>query len=124
MITYVVLVMIFYTIRRNFLSLLHSMLSPEESTELADILFPNVTQSIADIEATFLQELRHLLHELPQVLRFLHIGALYMTLINGNFTHQNNGVFFLRINDTDDKRETETEYLIFSVDSRDLGTYR
>lgn len=30
-----------------------------------------------------------------------------MTLINVQLTHQNHGVFFLRIEDTDDKRETE-----------------
>ena len=85
------------------------MLSPEESTELADILFPNVTQSIADIEATFPPRTVSFVTRIaPSPTGFLHIGALYMTLINVQLTHQNNGVFFLRIEDTDDKRETET----------------
>lgn len=85
------------------------MLSPEESTELADILFPKVTESITDIEATFPPRIASFVTRIaPSPTGFLHIGALYMTLINVQLTHQNNGVFFLRIEDTDDKRETET----------------
>jgi glutamyl-tRNA synthetase len=44
----------------------------------------------------------------PSPTGFLHVGALYMALISTQLAYQKNGIFFLRIEDTDDKRETET----------------
>ena len=38
---------------------------------------------------------------------FVHIGGLYQSLIAKKLTKQTEGVFFLRIEDTDQKREVE-----------------
>lgn len=85
------------------------MLSPEESIRLSELLFPTVTETLEDAERTFPQRSQGFVTRMaPSPTGFLHVGALYMTLINAQLAHQNHGVFFLRIEDTDDKRETET----------------
>ena len=43
----------------------------------------------------------------PSPTGFMHIGTLYTALLSERFAHQTNGVFFLRIEDTDKKREVE-----------------
>lgn len=79
--------------------------------ELANLLFPDVTMTPEDVEAKFPQR------QLPQgacVTRigpsptgFVHLGNLYNAIIGERISHQSNGVFFLRIEDTDNKREVE-----------------
>lgn len=48
----------------------------------------------------------------------MHIGTLYMSLISERFAHQTDGVFFLRIEDTDKKREVAgaTELITKALD--------
>lgn len=41
----------------------------------------------------------------PSPTGFLHIGGVYMALISERFAHQTNGVYFVRIEDTDQKRK-------------------
>ena len=41
----------------------------------------------------------------PSPTGFQHIGAIFQAVMNRKFAYQNNGVFFLRIEDTDTKRE-------------------
>lgn len=77
--------------------------------QMADLLFPDVTQEPADLFTLYPAR------ELPpeaMVTRFapsptgaLNIGGLYATLISERLAHQSNGVFYLRIEDTDKKRE-------------------
>ncbi len=77
--------------------------------QMADLLFPDVTQEPADLFSLYPAR------ELPpeaMVTRFapsptgaLNIGGLYATLISERLAHQSNGVFYLRIEDTDKKRE-------------------
>lgn len=43
----------------------------------------------------------------PSPTGFMHIGSLYTALISERFAHQTKGVFYLRIEDTDKKREVE-----------------
>ncbi len=79
--------------------------------ELANLLFPDVTLTPEDIEAKYPQR------QLPDgacVTRigpsptgFVHLGNLYNAIIGERISHQSNGVFFLRIEDTDNKREVE-----------------
>ncbi|MGM9970922.1 MAG: glutamate--tRNA ligase [Anaeroplasmataceae bacterium] len=76
---------------------------------LADLLFPNVVETYDDIlkkyprrpEGTVCTRLA------PSPTGFLHIGGVYTALINKKIASQNNGVFMLRIEDTDKKREVE-----------------
>lgn len=76
---------------------------------LADLLFPDVTLTPADMEA------RYPRRQLPQgakVTRFapsptgyVHFGGLFPTTVSERLAHQSGGVFYLRIEDTDAKRE-------------------
>lgn len=43
----------------------------------------------------------------PSPTGFVHIGTIYASLINERIAHQSNGIFILRIEDTDKKREIE-----------------
>lgn len=43
----------------------------------------------------------------PSPTGFIHIGGLYAALISERLAHQTNGVFYLRIEDTDKKREVQ-----------------
>ena len=41
----------------------------------------------------------------PSPTGFVHIGTIYMALVSERIAHQSNGIFFVRIEDTDSKRE-------------------
>ena len=76
---------------------------------LAELLFPQVTDTPEDLEARYPQR------ELPQgavVTRmapsptgFVHLGNLVQGLTSERMAHQSGGVLFLRVEDTDAKRE-------------------
>ena len=78
---------------------------------LADILFPDVTASPEDMEQKFpprsLPEGACVTRIGPSPTGFVHLGNLYNALIGERLAHQSNGVFYLRIEDTDNKREVE-----------------
>ena len=86
--------------------------------KLADLLFPNVTRTPADVEAQFpprsLPEGAKVTRFAPSPTGFVHFGGLFPSTIGERLAHQSGGVFFLRIEDTDAKREVEgaTEGLI------------
>lgn len=79
--------------------------------ELANIIFPDVTLTLEDLEK------RYPLRDLPkgaEVTRFapsptgfLHTGSLFTSMICRKVASQTNGVFFVRLEDTDTKREIE-----------------
>jgi len=54
----------------------------------------------------------------PSPTGFMHIGGLYQVLINSKLAQQTNGVFMLRIEDTDTKREVKDAVQII-IDSLD-----
>ena len=43
----------------------------------------------------------------PSPTGFMHLGNLYVAIANERIAHQSGGVFYLRIEDTDDKRKVE-----------------
>ena len=43
----------------------------------------------------------------PSPTGFMHLGNLYGALVDERLAHQSKGVFYLRIEDTDRKREVE-----------------
>lgn len=79
--------------------------------KLAELLFPDVTESIADYEAKYperqLEKGAKVTRLAPSPTGFVHIGNLYGALIGERLAHQSGGSFFLRIEDTDDKRRVE-----------------
>ena len=78
---------------------------------LADLLFPNVTESAADVEAKYpprqLPEGAKVTRFAPSPTGFVHFGGLFPSTIGERLAHQSGGVFYLRIEDTDAKREVD-----------------
>ena len=91
---------------------------------LADLLFGNITETPADVEAKFppraLPEGAKVTRFAPSPTGFVHFGGLFPTTVAERLAHQSGGVLFLRIEDTDAKREVPgaAEGLI-----RTLATY-
>ena len=82
-----------------------------ENQQLAALLFPNVTETIDDLEQRFpprnLKDGARVTRFAPSPTGFLHIGGLFSALISKLNATTTNGVFLLRIEDTDKKREIE-----------------
>ncbi len=78
--------------------------------ELANLIFPEV-KDISYYEERYpereLKEGAIVTRFAPSPTGFVHIGGLYQSLIARKLTEQTEGVFFLRIEDTDQKREVE-----------------
>ena len=78
---------------------------------LADILFPNLTLTTEDIEKRFpkreLPEGAKVTRFAPSPTGFVHFGGLFPSMVAERLAHQSGGVFYLRIEDTDAKREVE-----------------
>ena len=76
---------------------------------LADLLFPNVTQTAEDLEKRFpprnLPEGAVITRMAPSPTGFVHLGNLVQGLTSERMAHQSGGVLFLRVEDTDAKRE-------------------
>ena len=76
---------------------------------LADLIFPNVTETLEDLEKRYpkrnLQPGAMVTRFAPSPTGFLHSGSLYMTLLNWRLAKQSNGIFYIRLEDTDQKRE-------------------
>ncbi len=95
-----------------------------DHNRLAELLFPNVTLTPEDIEAKFparnLPEGAKVTRFAPSPTGFVHFGGLFPTTVAERLAHQSGGVLYLRIEDTDAKREVPgaAEALI-----RTLATY-
>ena len=76
---------------------------------LADLLFPQITKTPADVEAEFpqrvLPEGAKVTRFAPSPTGFVHFGGLFPTTVAERLAHQSGGVLYLRIEDTDAKRE-------------------
>jgi len=79
--------------------------------ELANIIFPDVTLTIEDLEkrypARHLPEGAEVTRFAPSPTGFLHTGSLFTSMICRKVASQSHGVFFVRLEDTDTKREIE-----------------
>ena len=78
--------------------------------DLADLIFPNA-KPIAYYEEKYpernLPEGAIVTRFAPSPTGFVHIGGLYQSLIAKTMAEKTGGVFFLRVEDTDQKREVE-----------------
>ena len=78
---------------------------------LAELLFPHITETVEDIENKYpprqLPEGAKVTRFAPSPTGFVHFGGLFPSTVGERLAHQSNGVFFLRIEDTDAKREVE-----------------
>jgi glutamyl-tRNA synthetase len=77
-------------------------------TQLADLLFPEVTETIPNLLTKYPERVeKTVLRFSPSPTGYLHLGSLYTTLIGTTYARQEKGIFYLRIEDTDQKREIE-----------------
>ena len=78
--------------------------------ELADLIFPDA-KDISYYEEKYperdLKEGAVVTRFAPSPTGFVHIGGLYQSLVAKKIAKQTDGVFFVRIEDTDQKREVE-----------------
>ena len=90
-------------------------------TALAELLFPHVTDTPEDVQARFprrvLPEGAVVTRMAPSPTGFVHLGNLVQGMISERMAHQSGGVLFLRVEDTDAKREVPgaVEVLINSL---------
>jgi len=79
--------------------------------ELADLIYPNITKTPEDYEKIYpernLPEGAAVSRFAPSPTGFVHMGSLLTTLIERKIPDETNGVFYLRIEDTDQKRSVE-----------------
>ena len=86
--------------------------------ELAELIFPDITKTIEDYEKEYperdLKEGAKVTRYAPSPTGFMHIGNFYQVVVNYLLAKQSDGVFFLRNEDTDQKREIEgaVEYIM------------
>ena len=79
--------------------------------ELADLIFPDVKQTVLDLEKRYperkLPSGAEVTRFAPSPTGFLHTGSLFTALVAYKFAKQTNGVYFFRLEDTDQKREVD-----------------
>ena len=80
-------------------------------TELANYIFPEITETISDLEKKYpprqLPEGAEVTRFAPSPTGFLHLGSLFTSLVAHKVAKDTKGVFYLRLEDTDTKREIE-----------------
>ncbi len=83
----------------------------DNSKTIAEKLFPEAKLTVEEIEQKYplrnLPEGAPVTRMAPSPTGFLHIGGIFAALISERFAHQNNGFFYLRVEDTDKKREVK-----------------
>ena len=110
--------------------------------DLAELIFPNITKTIEDLEQIYpkrnLPEGAMVTRFAPSPTGFLHTGSLFTSLVSARFAKQSGGVFYIRLEDTDTKREIAgsgesliEQLAVFDVipdegyisDSKEIGSY-
>ena len=92
-----------------------------DSIELSQLIYPEITRTPEDYEEMYppreLPEGAMVTRLGPSPTGFIHLGNLYGAFVDERLAHQSGGVFYLRIEDTDDKRfvENAVETIISSL---------
>ena len=79
--------------------------------DLANLIFPDIDKTIDDYKNMYpdriLKEGEKVTRFAPSPTGFMHLGGFYQALIDKMLAHNSNGVFYLRNEDTDQKREVK-----------------
>lgn len=82
-----------------------------DNKKLAELLFSHITKTPADYEKEYparsLKAGAKVTRFAPSPTGFLHIGGLFAAFVSERAARKTDGIFFLRIEDTDKKREVE-----------------
>ena len=101
-------------------------MTKEERIELANILFPNIKHDRDYYEKKYperkLKEGAMVTRFGPSPTGFVHMGSLFGSFCDSVFAKQSNGIFYLRIEDTDQKRSVENgiEGIFNDLDAFDI----
>ena len=76
--------------------------------DLAELIFPDIDKTIEDYEKLYPSRNGKVVTRVaPSPTGFMHIGGVYQALVDYIISRNTNGVFMLRIEDTDQKREVK-----------------
>ncbi len=82
-----------------------------DNLRLAELLFPDITKTPADMEEMFpprnLKEGARVTRLAPSPTGFLHFGNLFAGMVAYKTAKVSDGIFFVRVEDTDQKRKVE-----------------
>ena len=93
--------------------------------DLADLIFPNITKTIEDYEKMYpkrdLPESAVVTRFAPSPTGFVHMGSLLASFIERKAAKDTNGIFYLRIEDTDQERKVENGIVGITTDLKNFG---
>ena len=93
--------------------------------DLADLIFPNITKTIEDYKKMYpkrdLPESAVVTRFAPSPTGFVHMGSLLASFIERKAAKDTNGVFYLRIEDTDQERKVENGIEGITTDLKNFG---
>ena len=101
-------------------------MTDKERVELAELLFPNIDKTREYYEKKYpernLDKNAMVTRFGPSPTGFVHMGSLFGSFCDSVFAKQSNGIFFLRIEDTDQKRSVENgiEGIFNDLDAFDI----
>jgi len=93
--------------------------------DLADLIFPNITKTIEDYKKIYpernLSDDAVVTRFAPSPTGFVHMGSLLASFISNKAAKDTNGVFYLRIEDTDQERKVENGIVGITTDLKNFG---
>lgn len=88
------------------------------SKELLSLLFPKNLPTLTDLEEKYpkrqLPDKAIVTRFAPSPTGFMHIGGIYIAMLGKNFAKHSHGVYFIRIEDTDQNRKVDDSESHFS----------
>lgn len=97
----------------------------DSNKQMADILFKDITKTPEEYESIYpkrnLEDGAVVTRFAPSPTGFLHFGGLFAAFIGKTATKSTGGVFYLRIEDTDKKREVENGVSLIVQGLNDFG---
>ncbi len=95
----------------------------EKYIELSNLMFPKVNKTVEDLEKIYPKRNIEgaVTRFAPSPTGFLHTGALFTSLANKRIAEQTGGIFYLRIEDTDKKREVEDSVTMLTSEMKKFG---
>ena len=96
-----------------------------KNLELANLMFDDVKETVEDLEKKYpkrdLKSGAEVIRFAPSPTGFLHTGALFTSLFGNRLAKQSGGIYYLRIEDTDRKREVEGSIAKFTKELSEFG---
>lgn len=95
----------------NVIIVVHERNDIMTNKELANLMYPSVTKTISDYENIYpernIDDKAVVSRFAPSPTGFVHMGSLLASFVSNKAARDTNGIFYLRIEDTDGKRSVE-----------------